>query len=131
MLESIRQNAEIVRNMVEERTNVPVGFDLRALEWIDEYIDKVREPGALDEKTRTRLISMFGSFLGECCVRAYGGRWEVVDEEWIVVIGPQMTAHPLRRVWKRFDEGPEASLAAFFSFLGELKADPDRFKPQS
>jgi hypothetical protein len=60
------------------------------------------------------LISVFGSFLGECIVRCYGGEWTTdADGNWSVRIGENF-AFPFNKVSKQIDNGVEDGIGSFF-----------------
>lgn len=119
----LRKNAALVLKMIEDLTKAPANYDAAALEWLDGYIQRMK--GAHDEATKDRLLGMFGCFLGECCLRAYGGSWAQKDGNWHIVYDAKNSANPIGRAWKCHDEGLEASLKSFFQVLGDIRANPD------
>jgi hypothetical protein len=120
--EPLRKNAELVLEMIADLTASPAHYDAAALEWLDGYIQRMKAAGGLDEPARDRLLGMFGCFLGECCIRAYGGSWAQVKGDWQVVFDAKNSANPIDRASKCHDEGLEASLKSFFNVLGEIRA---------
>lgn len=120
MTEPLEQNAEMVREMIAQLSGESAGYDEKALDWLDAYIDRNRD--GFEPATKDKLIGMFGCFVGECCIRTYGGSWGQVDGNWLVVFDQMNNANPIGKVWKHFDN-PDGgdSVAAFYRFLGEVR----------
>lgn len=75
--------------------------------WSDEDVD--------------RMCVQFGSFVGECLVATYDGRWQVGDSEREpgVELPTGDTAFPIARAYKFLRVGADAGLMAFFDGIGE------------
>lgn len=77
MEEHIRANAELVIQELGPLSGITFGYTEESVEWLEGYIERMRNSGEFDNsETRTRLISVFGSYLGECLVRSLRRRVE-------------------------------------------------------
>ncbi len=68
-----------------------------------------------------RICAQVGSFVGECLVAVYGGRWESGDSgrEPGVRLPTGDTAFPIARADTFLRVGPDAGLVAFFDGIGQ------------
>jgi hypothetical protein len=60
---------------------------------------------------------VFGSFLGECIVRCYGGTWKQHDGVWCVAFDEKNVAFPFAKVAKQMDNGLEDGIASYFDVI--------------
>lgn len=93
-------------------------FDQSGVEWIDGYINRLRESLAPDK--RSGLTSTLASFVGECIIRTYGGTWAQKDGWWGVQVSGRIWACPFAKIEKQFQNGPEDSVASFFTCISVL-----------
>src|SRR5437867_1704433 len=114
MPEKLRANAALVVRTVRENLDTELTFDQAGVEWIDGYINRLRECSAADE--RSGLISTLGSFVGECIIRTFGGSWAEKDGRWGVQT-KRVWACPFAKIEKQFENGPEDSVASFFTCI--------------
>lgn len=117
VIEKIHLNAEIVMQFLRDN-QVPAEYSLKALEWLEQHLDQNRarylnnNPG--------NIISIFGSFLGECMCRNYQGQWTLTEYGWGVKIGEnEMTAFPFNKM-EKFLYGDSSD--AFTPFYGSIPA---------
>jgi hypothetical protein len=73
MVERIQANAELVVNVARNQLGEEVGYDEAGVRWLDGYIQRQHEQG--DPADRPGLVSTLGSYLGECIIRSFGGKW--------------------------------------------------------
>jgi hypothetical protein len=121
--EGIRANAELVITSMREQLGVLLDYDEKSVEWLDGYIERNREQFEPDELDR--IVSVLGSFLGECIRIQFGGEWVEVEGQWAVRIGNgpgSLTAFPFNKVWKHFEQGIEEgeSVAGFYKSIPAL-----------
>src|SRR4051812_44044241 len=111
-LEKIRANADLVLQMVREHFRADATFDGDAVRRLDGHINRMRDRAREDDEFRTRLTSMYGSFLGECIVRTYGGEWREREEGWSVVVTQtnRIDAFPFNKIAKEFENGEPDSI---------------------
>ena len=83
-----------------------------------------------DAEAKTKLISVFGSFLGECIVRCYGGAWKQHESGvWCVAFNEDNIAFPFAKVAKQIDYGLEDGIASFFNVTPTIFKDLAPKKP--
>lgn len=94
-------------------------FSESSMNRLDGLIDEFWPEGPSDDTLR-HTAPMIGAFLGETIVRNIGGHW-VDDREFsqpAVEYGEERIL-PISKVLKRFTDGPEHSLAHFYSEIRE------------
>jgi len=124
MEEQLRANAELVLRELREIAGADFGYTQESVKWLEGYIERLRTSGDFDDvETKTKLISVFGSFLGECVIRCYGGTWKLHDEAgaWCVALKAGGFAFPFAKVAKQFDHGLEDGIASFFTVIPILQ----------
>ncbi len=86
---------------------------------LDAYVDANRAHWA--DEDGDRMCPQVGSFVGECLVAVYGGRWEAGDSEREpgVKLPNGDTAFPIARADKVLRVGAKGGLMAFFDGIGE------------
>jgi len=115
MEERIRANAEMVLEQMRSLRGSDSEYTQESVEWLEGYIERLRKSGEFDSvESRSRLTSVFGSFLGECIVRCYGGAWTQHEGEWCVAFSDGDMAFPFAKVAKQFDNGLEDGISSFF-----------------
>jgi hypothetical protein len=60
------------------------------------------------------------SLVGECISRTFGGEWVEKDGWWGVQVSERIWACPFAKVEKQFENGPEDSVASFFTCIPVL-----------
>jgi len=115
--EAIAANADIVKKTFAEQD---LAFDERAIEWIDEYIERNRE--RWDEAKRASLSNMLGSFLGECIRAKYGGIWEMTENGLSISFDDGNGVFPFNKINKHIANGSDDSIASFYSTIGVLRS---------
>ena len=117
MEDKIKENAGLVIEQMRPIGGYEFGYDLKSVEWLDDYIqlERVRSdftPGRLQE-----LIEKFGSYLGECIIWCYGGHWENESGRWRVSFDDGNAVYPFSKVQKQFENGAEDSIKSFFDTI--------------
>ena len=106
MEEHTRANAELVIQRLRPLSGIDFGYTKESVEWLEGYIERLRNSGEFENvETKTKLISVFDSFLGECIVRCYGGTWRLPEEAgvWYVAFKDDQLAFPFAKVGKQID----------------------------
>ena len=101
-------------------SGIDFGYTQESVKWLEGYIERLRISGEFENaETKTKLISVFGSFLGECIVRCYGGTWKIDDDAgvWCVAFNGDNMAFPFAKVQKQIENGLEDGIAGFFSLI--------------
>lgn len=94
MIDAIWANANLTGQQLAPLAGGEFGFDEKSVRWLDGYIERLRLSGGFGELVdKNRLISVFGSFLGECIVRCHGGAWAERDGHWCVAFDERNCAY--------------------------------------
>ncbi len=119
-VEKIQANAEFVIRTMRESLGVELGYDAKSVQWVDGYIERQRNTGnpALVEQ----LVSVLGSFVGECIRHEFGGEWTLVDGSWGIMFRPNNIAYPINKVAKQFKDGVEngESVYGFYTAIAPV-----------
>ena len=117
MEDQIKRNAELVIRQMTRVCGFAFGYDARSVAWLDGYIERQRARADITRELTDGLVNVFGSYLGECIIRSYGGYWENVEGHWRVSFDEKNSAYPFAKVAKQFDNGPEDSIKSFFEVI--------------
>lgn len=120
MEEMIKYNAELVVQQMREISDVDFGYNTDSVAWLDGYIERQRNRADIEQETIRSLVSVFGSYLGECIIKCYGGKWENDDGQWRISFGDKGAAYPFNKVEKQFENGMEDSIRSFFEAIPTL-----------
>jgi hypothetical protein len=124
MEENIAKNAQMTIEQLRPISQIDFGYNRDSVKWLEGYIERLRQSGQLQpEAMRQKLISVLGSFLGECMVLCYGGSWVKQDGMWGVSIGDNFIAYPFNKLGKQMDNGLEDSIDSFFTSIPKLLSD--------
>lgn len=115
MIEHIQANAEMTIQQMRPLSRMDFGYTRESVEWLEGYIERLRQSGEFAaDATRDKLVSVFGSFLGECIVRCYGGVWTQRDGVWCVAFPGDNFVFPFAKVSKQMEHGLEDSIGSLF-----------------
>jgi len=119
MEEHIRANAEMVIQQLRPLSGIDFGYTRESVEWLEGYIERQRNSGEFDSvEVKNKLISVFGSYLGECIVHCYGGTWrQHEDGVWCVAFNDDNMVFPFAKVAKQMDNGLEDGIVSFFTII--------------
>ncbi len=136
MEEHIKANAEMTIQQLRPLSRIDFGYNAESVEWLEGYIEELRRSGEFEEAAKKdKLVSVLGSFLGECIVRCYGGVWTQRDGVWCVAFEGGNIAFPFAKVSKQMDHGLEDGIDGLFRaipvvFAGHVHLQsPQRRKP--
>jgi len=113
----IKYNAELVVKQMRELSGIDFGYNAESVAWLEGYIERQRNRDDLEQETIDKLVSVFGSYLGECSIKNYGGKWENKDGQWCICFDEQNLAYPFNKVEKQFENGIEDSIKSFFEVI--------------
>lgn len=116
--ERIRANAELVISLDAQQLAQTISYDEAGVLWLDGYIQRQHEEGAV--ANRDELTDTLGSFLGECIVQSFGGKWAEVDGPGCVRFDDRNAAYPFAKVAKHLEHGREESVLSFFRAVPAL-----------
>ena len=118
MEEHIKANAEMVLDQLRSLSGIDFFYTRESVEWLEGYIERLRNSGEFDSvELKHKLTSVFGSFLGECIIRCYGGAWTEHEGNWCVAFSEGGMAFPFAKVSKQFDNGLEDGISSFFRVI--------------
>ena len=118
MEEHIKANAEMVVEQLRPLSDADFGYTRESVEWLEGYVERLRNSGQLESsEMRNKLTSVFGSFLGECVVRCYGGRWRQHEGVWCVAFDGDNIVFPFAKIAKQIDNGLDDGIASFFNVI--------------
>jgi hypothetical protein len=113
--ENIKHNAKLVIEQMGQLSGLAFGYDTDSVSWLDGYINRIRRD--VDQATTDRLVSVFGSYLGECVIKCHGGYWEKKEGQWRVSFDEKNGVYPFGKVGKQFENGSEDSIKSFFEII--------------
>ena len=122
MEEQIKANAELVIAQMRPLSGFAFGYNAQSVAWLDGYIERQRAREDRCPEREAGLVNVFGSYLGECIIRCYGGQWENQDGEWRVKFDDGNAAYPFAKVQKQFEFGAEDSIRSFYEVIPVLFA---------
>ncbi len=93
------------------------GYDVKSVAWLDGYIERQRARDDITQELVDGLVNVFGSYLGECVIKCYGGHWKNEDGQWQVSFDDSNAVFPFAKVRKQFQYGPEDSIKSFFEVI--------------
>ncbi|MGW6458222.1 hypothetical protein ACWF94_20305 [Streptomyces sp. NPDC055078] len=112
--------AEFVER-VNARARLPLDYSVKSLRVVDFVVDGLRRAGNERGRVAETLFGL-GGYAGEVMVRRAGGAWADLGPEQRELFGQPLGVrmpdgrlwNPLGKVVKRFECGPEESMAALF-----------------
>lgn len=116
--------AEQAAASIARNAGVAITYTPDDLPHIDRLIENFRAEGA-GSNDMAETLWVFGSLVGEILVRSAGGRWIETPPEQLRMFGMPFlvelpagnTCNPLGKTFKRMDNGPEDSLAYFYTVM--------------
>jgi len=116
----IQENAKLVveRFAAFSGLGERFGYNLESIEWLEGHIERQRKDPEFGPDPGLRLISILGSYLGECIIHICGGQWRLNEElGWGVLLKDGNTAFPFNKLRKLFENGVEGgdSILSFLS----------------
>lgn len=118
MLARIKANTDLVVAQLGPPSGIAFGLNAASLAYVEDFIDRQRAR-SLSIGATDRLISVFGSFLGECILAHYGGQWVEQEDSWAIRFDDGSLAFPFAKVRKLFASGLEGgeSIVGFFEAI--------------
>ncbi|KAB8142716.1 hypothetical protein F8S13_14295 [Chloroflexia bacterium SDU3-3] len=116
MLTRIRANTDLVIAQLGPQSGIPgFGRNRESLAFVEQFIERTRSCG-LGSVARENMAAVFGCFLGECVIAAYGGEWEEYEGTWCVRFANGTMAFPFAKVCKLVENGLEGgdSIVSFY-----------------
>ena len=117
MEDKIKENAELVLKQMRQVSGIDFGYDAESIAWLDGYIERQRARTDITQELVQGLVNVFGSYLGECVIKCYGGYWEIEEGHWRVSFNENNALYPFSKVQKQFENGSEDSIKSFFDII--------------
>jgi hypothetical protein len=117
MEDKIKQNAELVIAQMRQVSGFDFGYDAQSVAWLDGYIERQRVREDMTQELINGLVNVFGSYLGECVIKCYGGYWENEEGHWRVSFDANNAVYPFAKVQKQFENGAEDSIKSFYEMI--------------
>ena len=124
MEEMLKYNAELAVEQMRELSDVDFGYNAESVVWLEGYIERQRSRDDIKQETINKLVSVLGSYLGECIIRCHGGKWENKDGQWCVCFDDKAAVYPFNKVAKQFENGKEDSIKSFFETIAVVLTIP-------
>lgn len=105
ILTRIKANTDLVVAQLGPHSGIAFGLNAESVAYVEGFIERQRVRADLSSGSIDRLISVLGSFLGECIIASYGGEWREHEGHWAVRFGNGMLAFPFAKVEKQFANG--------------------------
>jgi hypothetical protein len=83
------------------------GFDAPSVQWVEGFIEHQRVRKDVGPELVGKMVSVLGSYLGECIIRAYGGKWSLGEAGWCVEFNAENVVFPFPKVENQFANGAE------------------------
>lgn len=116
VLAGIRANANLVIETCGALTDFTFGYSAESVEWLAGYIERLRAQSA-SEAELNQYVNVFGSYLGEAIITAFGGQWALDRHGWHIAFDARNKAYPFSKVEKQISNGMEDSIASFYSAI--------------
>jgi hypothetical protein len=117
IVEGIKANAEAVIEELAHLTDFEFGYHRESVAWLEGYIERMKQAGVFNGPGRDKLVSVFGSFLGECIIRVCGGSWKQRDGAWGVAFDEEQFVQPFAAVAAQVDRGRACGIRSFFDLV--------------
>ena len=131
-IEKIKAGAAEVVKMLRPVSKIDFGYNKESVRWLEGYIERLRKNGSF-EKSKENFVGLFGSYLGECIIQCYGGKWENQNGAYVVAFDDQNWLLPFGRVRKQWDNGLEDSIGSLFEMIPSIwkkqQYSPPKSKP--
>lgn len=106
MEQEFKRLAEFLVATIRKDVGVELGYDDASVEWVDGFVERQRERFRGDDAAG--LVNVVGSFLGECVIANFGGRWhEHETGGWGILFDTGTAAFPFAKTSKQFANGRE------------------------
>jgi len=115
-IDKIKAAAAEVIQKLRLVSKIDFGYNKESVLWLEGYIERLRKNGSF-EKSKENFVGLFGSFLGECIIQCYGGKWEKREGAYVVAFDDQNWLLPFERVRKQWDNGLEDSIGSLFEMI--------------
>ncbi len=117
------ESADTIRRFARNYRNADVEFDRSGVEWLDRFIDWLREKKA-DTYDEERIFAL-GSFYGTCLAETIGGKWACDDDCWKLIPLDKCDLDPFQSVRLHLQIGQKHSVLNAFDAITALPHKDD------
>ena len=114
MDENIQKNIDAVFTLFNVMANFKFGFDSKSLYCTNCFLSLIRLTKDYDREFKKKLIYEFGSYFGQCVIKAYGGEWQRKDGRLGININDDNWVFPYERVKQHLENGDNDSIYSFY-----------------
>ena len=114
--QELRTNARLAIERFSSSSNLreAFGYTSVSVKWLDEFVQHHRTTSDTTSG-RTTLVQIVGSYLGECIIQTYGGRWKLEGGQWGLFFDDSNAIFPFAKVSKQLENGRDEG-DSIFSF---------------
>ncbi len=127
--------AEAGVKFAQEYSGYDLDYSVNSLHVLETVIETMRQNGLISGRPEvTEWLFLLGCYVGEIFVRNGKGRWRNAEEKsassvfgvpLVIETAPDNFCNVIGRVFKRMNEGPNASLPDFYRTFSRKLARPD------
>ena len=109
-MERLSELSELVK------TELRIKYNIQGVEYLEGYIERVKIE--IPKKDWNGLINSCSSYLGECIIENYGGKWkEEIDGQFSICFNEENKVFPFAKTSKQFNNGIEDSILSFYKSI--------------
>ena len=99
------------------KSQLNLDYDTKSVKFLEEFIERQRNN--FDSEQRKGLVNSIGSFVGQCVIKNYGGRWQVDHDTQAVCVAldDKNKIFPFAKTAKQFENGLEDSVYSFYTII--------------
>ncbi|HLG38779.1 MAG TPA: hypothetical protein VI461_03885 [Chitinophagaceae bacterium] len=99
------------------KSQLNLDYDTKSVKFVEEFIERQRKN--FDSEKRKGLVNSIGSFVGQCVIKNYGGRWQVDQDTQAVCVAldDKNKIFPFAKTAKQFENGLEDSIYSFYTII--------------
>jgi hypothetical protein len=130
--------AAMVVPFAEKNYGLRLDYGIESLSLVDDILDDLRRDQSFEDLQP--LLFALGCYVGQVMVRHAGAFWRVTEELGMGEVASSPIAlrvkdgrgcNPVGQVYKRFQNGPEDSLAAFYRVMAQESSEKQVGKKQA
>ncbi|HEY1663133.1 MAG TPA: hypothetical protein VGI03_12000 [Verrucomicrobiae bacterium] len=119
--EQIKANAELVIQELRPVSGMDFGYNKESVKWLEGHLEELRRSGAFQvEETKSKMADRYGSFLGECIIRCYGGAWTLANGFWGVRVIEGNLLRPIAEIRSQMVNGLKDGISNSFRKIADL-----------
>lgn len=99
------------------KSQLNLDYDTKSVKFVEEFIERQRNN--FDSEQRKGLVNSIGSFVGQCIIKNYGGRWQFDQDTQTVCVAldDRNKIFPFAKTAKQIENGLEDSVYSFYTII--------------